>query len=208
MLSMNKNQKGFGVVEVLLVLIAVGLVVGIGWYFIQRNDNKPRPNSTEQVIETKPYTDSAKVYSLRYPSTWTITEEADCCEGEPKDYTKTSRSITITPPGKADVHGYGVYIQADRTDALASRIEQHWKDNNHDPEAKTINGYSAQYVKIAFNGDAENYIDHTYLLTHNGASMYVTFREKYYHQHPAENWSAAQDMSMFNKVLASTKFLD
>ncbi|HJQ08357.1 MAG TPA: PsbP-related protein [Candidatus Saccharimonadales bacterium] len=204
---MNNNQKGFGAVEILLVLVVVGLLVGAGWYFI-RNDSKELKSSTaEQVVEMKPYTDSAKLYSLSYPSTWTVKEAGDCCEGEPKDYTKASRSVTIIPSNKAEIHGYGVNVQADSTESLAKNIEQHWNDNKHEPEPKTINGYSARYVKVTFSGDAENYIDHNYLITHNGANVFVTFREKYYHQYPAEDWSASQDMHTFNKVLNSVTFL-
>ena len=176
---------------------------------MQRDTSKDSNSGTaKQVTEMKSYTDSAKLYSLSYPSAWAAKEEADCCEGEPKDYTKVSRSVTIAPPSKADMHGYGVQIQADRTDTLAKTIEQNWTDNKHEPELKTINGYSAKYVRVTFNGDAENYIDHNYLITHTGSSVLVTFREKYYHQYPAEDWSAAQDMDAFNKLLDSIRFLN
>jgi len=206
---MSKNQKGFGAFEILFVLVVVGLVVGTAWYFIQRNESKKSVSSTAgHSAEMKSYTDSAKLYSLNYPDTWTIKEAADCCDGEPKDYTRISRGVTIVPPTKVDVHGYGVNVQADRTDSLAKTIEQNWKDNKHEPELKTIGGYSAKYVKVAFNGDAENYIDHNYLIAHDGSSVFVTFREKYYHQYPAEDWSAAKDMDAFNKVLSSLKFLN
>lgn len=206
---MNKNQRGFGAIEILLVLVIVGLLVGAGWYFMQRNDSKELKSSTaEQTVEMKPYTDSAKLYSVSYPSTWIAKEAEDCCEGEPKDYTKVSRSVTITPSNKAEIHGYGVGIQADSTESLAKNIEQHWKDNRHEPKPKTINDYSAKYVKVTFSGDAENYIDHNYLITHDGASVFVTFREKYYHQYPTEDWSASQDMDAFNKLLGSIRFLN
>ena len=206
---MNKNQKGFSIVGVVLVLVVTSLFVGATWYFIQRNESKKPTSSTAgHSTEMKSYTDSAKLYSLSYPTAWTVKEAADCCDGEPKDYTKASRSVTIVPPAKVDVHGYGVNIQADKTDSLVKAIEQHWKDNNHQPELKTIGGYSAKYVKIAFNGEAENYIDHNYLITHDGVSVFITFREKYYHQYPAEDWSAVKDMDAFNEILSSIKFLN
>ncbi len=205
---MSKDQRGFSVIEILLIVIVLGLVVGGGWYLMQHNDSKkPASNSTEQV-RVKAYTDSAKIYTLNYPNTWNIEEAGDCCDGEPKDYTKVSRSVTLKPSAKADIHGYGVDIQADTTDSLAKTVEQNWEDNKHEPEIKTIGGYSAKYVKVVFSGDAENYIDHNYLIVHDGSSVFITFREKYYHQYPAEDWSAAKDMDAFNRVLSSVKFLN
>jgi len=206
---MSGQQKGFGTVGVLLALIVVGIVAGAGWYLVHRNNSKtPSSSTTKQAIEMKSYTDSAKLYSLSYPGTWSAKEAGDCCEGEAKDYTKVSRSVTITPAHKTDIHGYGVNVQADRTELLAKTIEQGWKDNKHVPEPRSINGYKAEYVKVSFNGDAENYVDHNYLITHNDSSVYITFREKYYHQYPAADWSAAQDMSAFRKILDSVRFLN
>jgi len=206
---MGKNQKGFSVVEISLIFAVLGLIAGMGWYFMQRNTTKkPTSSTVEQVRATKVYTDSAKLYTLSYPNTWDAKEAGDCCDGAPKDYTKVSRSVTFTPSGKTDIHGYGVNVQADSTDTLAKSIEQNWKDNKHESVAKIINGYSAKYVKVEFKSDAEHYIDHNYLITHNGVSVFVTFREKYYHQYPAEDWSAAQDIDTFNKVLNSVRFLN
>lgn len=40
---MNKNQKGFSLVEVLLVVVVVGLIGGIGWYvYQQRKTDEPK----------------------------------------------------------------------------------------------------------------------------------------------------------------------
>lgn len=205
---MNKNQRGFSTVGVVFILVIASLFVGAAWYFVQRSENKRSASGPVQGnISMKSYTDSAKAYTVRYPAGWTVKEAADCCDGERKDYTKISRSVTIVPPARVDVHGYGVNIQADRTGSFAKTIEQNWKDNNHQPEHKTIGGYSAKYVKVVFKGDAENYIDHNYLITHDGSSIFVTFREKYYHRYPAEDWSATKDMDSFNRVLSSVTFL-
>ena len=204
---MKKNQQGFGVVGVICAVLLVGVVAGAGWYLVQRQDTK-KPNTAAQTVSTKSYTDSAKLYSLKYPSGWTVTEESDCCSGVPKDYTKVSRSVTFAPRAKTSIHGYGFNVQADKTDALAKIVQQGWQDNKHVPEAKKINGYDAQYVKVTFNGDAEHYVDHNYLLTYEGASVFVTFRESYYHQYPAEDWSATQDMGSFTNLLHSIKFLN
>jgi hypothetical protein len=206
---MKHNQKGFGLMGILLIIVVVGVLAGLGWYAVQRKSNSNEiTNATyEQPAPTKTYTDSSKLYSLKYPEGWSVNEAADCCEGAPKDYTQTSRSVTFVPPAKADIHGYGVQVQADGTDALATLIRQRWQDNKHTPESKTVHGYSTQYVRVEFNGDAERYIDHDYLITHNNASVYLTYREKYYHQYPAADWSAAGDLVAFKRMLNSIEFL-
>lgn len=207
MIGMKHNQNGFGAIEIVIALVVIGLATGTGWYLLQRSgDDKPVAASTTQTDKTKRFTDSAKLYSLQYPDTWSAKEDADCCE-EQKDYTQVSRGVTVAPPNKADTHGYGVRVQADKTGSLAKNIEQNWVDNNHQPETKTINGHAAKYVKVTFNGDAENYIDHNYLFTEGDVSVFVTFREKYYHQWPAEDWSAGSDLKTFNEILNSVEFL-
>ena len=51
---MKKNEKGFSVVEILIVLVVVSLIGGAGWYVYQ-NKNKANTQATEQPInqETK-----------------------------------------------------------------------------------------------------------------------------------------------------------
>jgi prepilin-type N-terminal cleavage/methylation domain-containing protein len=203
---MKKNQKGFSVIEVLLVLVIIGLVVGIGWYTLNRNNHHRSATNSAQPTKAKTYTDSSKLYTLSYPENWIVKEAADCCEGAPKDHTQVPRMVTFIPPGKSDIHGYGVQIQADKTDALATLIERGWATNKHTPEAKNINGSDTAYVKVSFNGDAENYVDHNYLIKHNEASVFVSFREKYYHQSSAADWTAAQDMQAFSAILDSITF--
>jgi hypothetical protein len=180
------------------------VVATVGWFAMNKNEDK---NTTQTESKTS-YTDTASIYSLKYPSSWSLNEEDPCCEGEPKDPTQFSQSITIVPADKTSIFGYGVKVQADKTDALAKEIEKNWSDNNQQPEAVMINGYDAKYVKREFKGDAENYIDHSYLLTHNGATVYLTYRENYYHQYPAADWSAAEDMDEFSAILNSVTFLN
>lgn len=211
-MSANKssiNQRGFGVIGILLLIVMLMLVTGASWLVARQNSSKnkrPDTATTRQATATKSYTDSARLYSLTYPSAWSANEDVGGGDGEPKDYTKISRGVTFTPTDRVGIHGYGLNIQADATDILAKTIAQHWADNKHTPEVRTINNYSAKYVKITFNGDAENYVDHNYLLAHEGKSIFISFREKYYHQYPKEEWTASRDMSAFNAIVNSVTF--
>jgi hypothetical protein len=63
---MKTNQKGFGVVEVLIILVVVSLIAGTGWYVMNKKKapNKTNVNATtqqeqqsatiEEVAESKP----------------------------------------------------------------------------------------------------------------------------------------------------------
>jgi len=46
---MNNNQRGFGIVEGLLIIVVVGLIGLAGWVFVQRQDDKN--NSPGQLTE-------------------------------------------------------------------------------------------------------------------------------------------------------------
>jgi type II secretory pathway pseudopilin PulG len=48
---MNKNQKGFSVVEILLILVIIGILSGTGWYVY--NSNKKTNNLLNSVDNTK-----------------------------------------------------------------------------------------------------------------------------------------------------------
>ena len=81
--NINHNQRGFGVIGILLLIVILAFVIGASWFVMQRNSNKqPNAATTEQQTTRKSYTDSAKLYSLTYPGTWSANEEADCCDGE------------------------------------------------------------------------------------------------------------------------------
>lgn len=49
---MNRNQKGFSPVEVLLIIVVLGLVGGVGWYVWSQKDTDKKSNS-ENSITTK-----------------------------------------------------------------------------------------------------------------------------------------------------------
>lgn len=91
--KLRTNQNGFSLVESLLVLIAVALVVFVGYYVwhtqktanqtytsaskVAQNSpakvNKKSNSSsttTDPYIGWKSYTDTANTYTVRYPSSW------------------------------------------------------------------------------------------------------------------------------------------
>lgn len=85
---MQKNQKGFSVVEGLLILVIVGLVAAVGWYvWSQKSKNsettsqateqaQPAESSaTEQAPALEQYKDDELGFTFDYPEGWTVVKE-------------------------------------------------------------------------------------------------------------------------------------
>jgi len=78
---MDKNQKGFGIVEILIIIVIVGLIGTVGWLVYDRQKSKdtetPSTTNTSQTTNTEAETPKMSDYnsdelglSLSYPSEW------------------------------------------------------------------------------------------------------------------------------------------
>jgi cytoskeletal protein RodZ len=65
---MKKNQQGFGVVEVLLVLVVVLLLGIIGWYVFETRNNKPTPDNANSQVQATP--DDESITEFKVPEGW------------------------------------------------------------------------------------------------------------------------------------------
>lgn len=90
---MNKNQKGFGIVETLLILILVGLLGGVGWYVYDSNKKADdsltnASNSTDAYPGAKKNPAASDVYKgwktydkngtyFRYPADWSVNYDSE-----------------------------------------------------------------------------------------------------------------------------------
>jgi prepilin-type N-terminal cleavage/methylation domain-containing protein len=57
---MKKNEEGFSVVEVLIVLVVIGLISATGWYVWQNHKSNTKPQSTNQTSITSEATLTTK----------------------------------------------------------------------------------------------------------------------------------------------------
>lgn len=214
---MKINQQGIGAVGVILVIAVLGLVGFAGWYIAKENSkNNNKTSSSQQETQTTTYTDSSDTYTVKVPSKWTVKEADECCEGAMPDYTKVSRAVDFVPDDATK--GNAIHVLADSGTqeskalwkdsggSLAAHIRKHWQDNSHTPEAETVNGYEAQYVRVHFKGDAEEYVDHQYLIVDGERSVYLNFRE--YHNHPMSDnvWNDVKHLVDFRKIVGSVAF--
>lgn len=100
---MKDRQSGFGVVEVIILVIILGLVGFGGWYVWQAQQKKDQGNTTtSQTKSSDPYegwiiySDTVGKFTIKYPGNWTFkTEASNQGEGYP-----TNSSTTTSPSGK------------------------------------------------------------------------------------------------------------
>lgn len=50
---MRKNQKGFGLVEILLLIVAAGLISGAGWYVYRTHNSSANSTAKSGTIDVK-----------------------------------------------------------------------------------------------------------------------------------------------------------
>ncbi len=49
---MRKNEKGFGVIEILLIIAVIGLIIAIGWLFFSRQKDSTQDNKETNTQQT------------------------------------------------------------------------------------------------------------------------------------------------------------
>ena len=94
MCKLRNNEKGFGAVEGLLIVVIVVLIGVVGW-FVYKNHNKTTNNTTTSNTATtaptktastpqsvdpyagwKTYTSPDEKFTLKYPTDWTVSNES------------------------------------------------------------------------------------------------------------------------------------
>ncbi len=69
---MRKNKKGFGVVEIILIIVVIGLIVAVGWLFFDRQKDKASDSETATTNQQteKQKTDTSVNTEENVPSGW------------------------------------------------------------------------------------------------------------------------------------------
>jgi len=176
--------------------------------YLYLNKLVPAPTSTLRT-----YTDTARVYTLAYPSDWTLTyDPSEGAEGlaPAEDWSYVSRGYTLADP-YAPKGSQGVSVHIDEGDIVSSIIEGVTQnlDKFHTLQKLHINGHEVYYDKVDYIGPsgAEKYTDHYYYILNGNILVTLTFREKYYHNYPYDNWDDGQDLATFQDIVYSVKFL-
>lgn len=135
---MKHNQKGFGAVETLLIIVILGLLGGVGWYVYQsqnKHNQKDQPASTTNEYKKEPevkdetadwlsFTPDSKLYTVKLPDGWTFdhqNDECDCLLSKTLISKKGTLATIEKVQGGRD-GGVGYFIAVDQTDKSAERF--------------------------------------------------------------------------------------
>jgi hypothetical protein len=205
------GQKGFTVSTVIILLVVAGLIGFAGYVvFTNRNQGENTAVVIEEQVINKTYTDTAKKFTIQYPETWEATNPEPGGRDYPDgvvppdpDYSVTSREVQIKPadgyPGN-NVRVLPGCTQAEIDDQKAR------KDRFHTQSDIKINGYDVFYDKLAFQGDAESYINHTYYVKSGNNCLMFDFRENHHHDTSETNFDDEQNLDEFEAIVRSINF--
>lgn len=159
------KQNGFTLIEGLLVLIALGVITGVGYYIYDTNNKETKPVSANTQVEKKSansnkddayagwktYTNKQYAFTLKYPSDWIYKPEKQIgtdSEGQPVYSPETFSSKEGNQSASINV-GTTEYKDA----------ESAWKNEGSgrgtdivNTKSLTINGYPAYYASTTHMG--------------------------------------------------------
>lgn len=165
---MKKNQKGFSVIEVLVVIVVVGLLGAVGWLVYDRQSSKSVDKpviqaSTTQKQETskqeektidpfegwQAFNNSKLKFTFQHPSDW---ESVVFDENGMFSVTLTAPGTTATDgPYEEITNGAKIYTSCPNT--AYTSLDQFKK------ESSIYTGSSTDKHKVTVNGaDAEQYV--------------------------------------------------
>jgi len=164
---MKANEKGFSVVELLIVVVVVGLIGAVGWLVYNRQNNKPdspqaSQQSNEAATSSKPnaiiipsdwqwFTSKDNSTKFAYPKSWGNLVEKTEAKHDTYDTKSFIGRVTISskkdfltqvPQGFED---YTWYIWNESSDALARAVD-----------SKPPSDYKATYEKPVALGAAQD----------------------------------------------------
>lgn len=166
---MKANQKGFSVVEILLVIVVIGLIGGAGWYVWQsknkNNSEQSNTQTTEQTTKTttetqkpdpyagwKTYTSTVEGFSFKYPADWKLTNNLD-----PRD-SLAKESVSLSGPNNFSL-GFDVYKVNPNSDfecanckfngSTALDVKNYGKQLSMVVDSNVVNGQPYQTLSIS-----------------------------------------------------------
>lgn len=157
-----KDQKGFTLVEGLLVVIALTLVVGVGFYVVNGNKHKKDDTVTNISSATKAkekaepvaeptadwtsYSSPLGKFSVKYPKSWVTASNPDDCSNtaETGIFMLGADSSSV---GKCATEGFGQMTITWRTDRQACGDLSSDTTTQDSKQTVTIDGHSATKIE-------------------------------------------------------------
>jgi prepilin-type N-terminal cleavage/methylation domain-containing protein len=174
---MKANQKGFSVVEILIVIMVVGLIGGAGWYVWQSKNKDKNTNTSDSSQSTSNKVDkkqeaptstsnlkttnlASNKVSFSSPSSWEVASR-DSSRAMSATVTLESLGIaTLTPPeklptiygGGTEYFTVGVYVYKNTKNSSAKKwfetdYEGGYAGSSDKTSEQSINGYDTYYIR-------------------------------------------------------------
>lgn len=118
---MNKKQRGFSAVEVILVIIVIAILIFVGWYAwkARHKDDKPsistsaakpqepmdKDKNKDEYAGWKTYTSSGEGFSVKYPADWSMKKGSANSSGT---FDASMDAVSFTGPNGFSV-GYSIF---------------------------------------------------------------------------------------------------
>jgi len=169
---MGLSQKGFGLVEGLLVVIAFTLIVGVGVYVVNSNkddkntadikgseqNEKVKEQSKDPYEGWQAYKDDELGYTLKYPTDWEYKDKKEIG----KNYLNEPIYDPVSFSPKNTTSDAHIYVESG--DTKYKDAESYWKNegsgrggNVVSSKTESINGYSAFYVNTKMQSELYTY---------------------------------------------------
>ncbi len=195
---MEKDQKGFGILEVLLSIVLLGVIGGAGWYVIKARANDTYSSSTKRTSETSQTTDQENSayltydknpnFIIAYPKDWSVKTDNEDTNNQ---YIFFS-TANFTSSGKVYSDSYAVsqgsqfyvYITTDGLPTTINEMLANLKDGiNNAASLYVAKGISFQEPKILKTVSGIDYVSFTghssFMTPINNSSNALFLKKKY-----------------------------
>lgn len=190
---MKKDQSGFSVVEVLVILVIVSLVGAVGWlvYNRQKTTQQAQKNPETVIKNVEPtkvpvdetenwasFTPNSKLYTVKLPDGWTFlhqNDECDCLYSQTMNF-KAGAPATVgkTQGGRDGINGF--FIVADDRDMSSERFQNIEKQGTI--TAGDLEGtkyYYEQTTEPEGIGIDKGGKEYKYYFIKNGKGIYISY---------------------------------
>lgn len=219
-----KNQRGFSLVEGLLLFVLVGIIGGAGWYVYNSNKqaneslknadasskvttkdikaNKEAVNTdeTEQWIS---FTPDSKIYTIKIPDGWKLAhqnDECDCLFSSQLNYTAGTRAtIEKTQGGRGGPFGF--FISVDESNKSGERFKDYQMHENQGViKVDGIEGTKYFYEEMSEQqgmGLEKGGKQYSYYFLKDGKGIYIAY---------TRNPSETNNLELFEKTVKTLQF--
>lgn len=199
---MRNNEKGFSVIEILVVLVVIGLVGTVSWLVYDRQQNRNSKNEEvtdtvkqvdvtnkedvtqepkDETEEWVSFTPKSGLYTIKLPDGWTFlhqNDDCDCLSAQTMNFKAgTPASIEKIQGGRDSASGF--FVAADDRDRSAERFNGFQKQGTI--KAGNLEGtkyYYEQTTEQEGLGPEKGEKIYSYYFVKNGKGIYISYSLK------------------------------